>query len=373
MFLCVSSFKPLSTYGNDIIIKKGETVKWKNDNELKGSQKLIVRGNLIMKDKKLTLKDKSSIIVEPGGSFKAKEVYFEDNSEGKFHDKSKVEIGKFFSKSKETCLVNTQVFIAKEEFKIDKGTNIDGYGRIVVKGGRDKFMPENGSNIKVCVGSSTRNIDCDYNKRTTNLPIELTDFSVKIDNESVHLTWETAQEINNSHYIIEYSSDGVNFHILEQSIQGAGNSNTSQFYEIDHIKPNQEKLIYRLTQVDFDGKSTSWLREVYNEHNSNNTSEVLKVYPNPAQYELNILLSLLPDAETTFELININSGKHIIDQPHYNPTESKAVYNVKDLPAGTYILHVKDRNKVIYNGKVVVLNNRSRVNEEVTDDHENKD
>jgi hypothetical protein len=73
-----------------------------------------------------------------------------------------------------------------------------------------------------------------------------------MDNNTVKLKWITETEHNNDHFVIQYSTDALNWNDKAR-IKGAGNSTSPITYEC-----NDEDIItglcyYRLKQVDFDG------------------------------------------------------------------------------------------------------------------------
>lgn len=87
----------------------------------------------------------------------------------------------------------------------------------------------------------------------TVLPIELLYFNG--DKASCHqnvLTWATATEINNDHFDIERSLDGINF-IKIKEISGAINSLNIKTYNYIDSSPSNGINYYRLKQVDLDG------------------------------------------------------------------------------------------------------------------------
>ncbi|MBK9423627.1 MAG: hypothetical protein IPN54_05800 [Bacteroidetes bacterium] len=86
----------------------------------------------------------------------------------------------------------------------------------------------------------------------TPLPVELLYFNAFKYNEQVKVEWVTATEINNDYYIVERSSDGTDFEMVEV-VPGAGNSNFLINYFIFDKDPFSGKSYYRLKQVDFDG------------------------------------------------------------------------------------------------------------------------
>jgi len=96
-----------------------------------------------------------------------------------------------------------------------------------------------------------------YKGTATPLPVNLVNFSGRCNNGDVDLTWITASETNNHYFVVEKSTDAINFNAIAQ-IQGAGNSNTMLTYNYtDKNALSQAVNYYRLKQVDYDGKSTT--------------------------------------------------------------------------------------------------------------------
>jgi hypothetical protein len=108
------------------------------------------------------------------------------------------------------------------------------------------------------------------------LPIELVYFNATLVNQEVRLTWATASEVNNDHFIIERSQDGIHFEFL-QYLSGAGNSKIEQRYEVFDPYPINGRSYYRLGQVDYDGNSSDFF--IATVFNSSNDS--FEIYPNP--------------------------------------------------------------------------------------------
>jgi hypothetical protein len=75
------------------------------------------------------------------------------------------------------------------------------------------------------------------------------------ENRSNKLEWETASEINNDYFIIENSTNGIDWNELDR-VHGMGTSTEKNRYGFYHH--NQEVTqYYRLKQVDFDGTKTN--------------------------------------------------------------------------------------------------------------------
>jgi len=108
------------------------------------------------------------------------------------------------------------------------------------------------------------------------LPIELAYFQASLQYNRVQLKWETISEINNDYFLVERSSDGIHFELV-QKVVGAGNSKITLQYEIYDPLPLSGKSYYKLSQVDFDGKSATFKIVSVN----SDREAVLQVYPNP--------------------------------------------------------------------------------------------
>lgn len=86
------------------------------------------------------------------------------------------------------------------------------------------------------------------------LPLHLLSFSAVKQGEDVLLQWQTADEINTSHFEIERSNDAVVFKKIS-SINAAENSGTHNYNFTDNA-PAKGINYYRLKQVDKDGRYT---------------------------------------------------------------------------------------------------------------------
>lgn len=89
------------------------------------------------------------------------------------------------------------------------------------------------------------------------LPISLVKFEAEKLAEKVKLNWVTATEVNNNKFIVERSANGSDFEYLAE-IRGAGNSKELNSYAHVDANPLKGTSYYRLTQIDFDGKSESF-------------------------------------------------------------------------------------------------------------------
>lgn len=86
------------------------------------------------------------------------------------------------------------------------------------------------------------------------LPVELVDFKGKQITEGNNISWSTMSETNNNYFVVEKSSDAINFETLGIEI-GEGNSNKLVNYSLIDTHP-YDLTYYRLKQVDYNDNST---------------------------------------------------------------------------------------------------------------------
>ncbi len=85
------------------------------------------------------------------------------------------------------------------------------------------------------------------------LPVELVSFFGLLTNKHILLKWQTATEVNNYGFSVERRTKSEEW-IKIGFVQGHGNSNSPKNYSFTDINPPSGKNLYRLKQIDFDGK-----------------------------------------------------------------------------------------------------------------------
>jgi hypothetical protein len=142
------------------------------------------------------------------------------------------------------------------------------------------------------------------------------------------LTWQTASEVNNSHFDIERSTNGSTFHSIGQV---KGNNKPSRYQYVDE-NPLWEAggLYYRLKQVDFDGTETySKIVSV----SQKDTGKGLKVYPTLGSNGILSIESPLLELETVdIQVFNL-TGQQVLNAKTLPP--GVGGLDVSALPQGT--------------------------------------
>jgi hypothetical protein len=84
------------------------------------------------------------------------------------------------------------------------------------------------------------------------LPVELLSFTGEVAHEGVMLRWSTASELNNDHFTLERSFNGIEFTPFID-VPGSGTTRVKQSYLAMDDNPFGGLSYYRLSQTDFDG------------------------------------------------------------------------------------------------------------------------
>ncbi|OJY81724.1 MAG: hypothetical protein BGP14_02825 [Sphingobacteriales bacterium 44-15] len=172
------------------------------------------------------------------------------------------------------------------------------------------------------------------------LPVTFSDFTVKTDGCKAKLQWKTSFEQNNSHFLVEHSTDGIRFSTIGQ-VSATGNSTTIQTYNYTDNTPAAGANYYRVTQIDFDGKQRS--TPIVLVKIKCDASPVVKIYPNPASNTLYIQSS-----KTVMQVNVLNSGGQPVLK--YAPsTHGSGIFdmNIQQLPAGIYMLQIINKDGTI--------------------------
>jgi hypothetical protein len=87
------------------------------------------------------------------------------------------------------------------------------------------------------------------------LPVGLLNFDARGHQSQVDLEWATSMEVNNSHFTVEKSRDGVNFTAVQRVNTKApgGNSSNKITYTATDLAPYSGNSYYRLKQTDING------------------------------------------------------------------------------------------------------------------------
>jgi hypothetical protein len=172
------------------------------------------------------------------------------------------------------------------------------------------------------------------------LPVKMYSFTANLNNNKVDLKWVTASEINVSHFIVEKSTDGVNF--SEAGLMFAyGNATDKTNYSLsDNVNTNQAGVFYyRLRSIDIDGKSELSETRIIRIGKQTEKNISIVTYPNPVSNEIRITIPAnWQNKKVVYEIFNVN-GRTAKKIETANSSQTETL-NVSALSPGFYIVRV---------------------------------
>ncbi|HEX5653104.1 MAG TPA: M12 family metallo-peptidase, partial [Chitinophagaceae bacterium] len=172
------------------------------------------------------------------------------------------------------------------------------------------------------------------------LPVSLLGFEGYHSNGSNYLNWQTAEEIDHSHFEVERSLDGIQFQVVGR-VNGRNNSSTLQRYDFtDPLNgaAGHNRYYYRLRIVDLSG-AIEYSKVVMISTDPGQTNWVISVYPNPFRDQISAGIRLESPTVIRMQLIDL-AGRVVY---HENRSLPAGIHTLgfNKLPAlskGTYII-----------------------------------
>ncbi|MCP4437584.1 MAG: T9SS type A sorting domain-containing protein [Aureispira sp.] len=230
---------------------------------------------------------------------------------------------------------------------ITTGANVGGAARNI-RSGFDDFSSYQYYTVAVC----------DVNA----LPVELTYFQTSINEDcEIYADWQTASEMNVSHFELEYSLDGVNYEYigkLDALNQEIGGNYDYTFQQANLAASNYH--YFRLKTMDLDGSFSYSPTTVVNSSDcqTHQTNQDYTIYPNPNQTDrLNIKLPQGFD-ETQDGLFVITDvlGRTVWQEvQRLNMHQRIFDVNISQLVSGTYFIHFQQVNQRLLAPKKFVV------------------
>ncbi len=169
------------------------------------------------------------------------------------------------------------------------------------------------------------------------LPVTLSSYSASLlAYETASISWTTASEFNNGHFIVEKSIDGINYSPLANV--SANSQSNHHSYKVLDTKLVEGINYYRLTQVDIDGKKTVFGVKSITVGNKNTG---VSIYPNPLggnKFIIGFGKSVI--GKQDIELVTV-TGK-VLFNGSYLVQGNLVEINLASKPAsGVYLLKIK--------------------------------
>ena len=183
------------------------------------------------------------------------------------------------------------------------------------------------------------------------VPIDLLNFTGKDNITDIKLNWETANERDVNHFVVEKSMDTYkNFKAIGE-VKAVGQSATPQYYSFVDAQPSLLNY-YRLKIMNNDGRFEYSKTLAF--QSEKHSKSMVMLYPNPATNILNVVLNQSFYHKATISLADM-TGKILLTQAKNYDTmgNSPFVFNTQDLQNGVFTAIVTlDGHKSMF--KVVI-------------------
>jgi Secretion system C-terminal sorting domain len=186
------------------------------------------------------------------------------------------------------------------------------------------------------------------------LPVKYLSFNANAEENAVTLIWVTEQEINNNHFEVERSFDGINFTTIGLVSGGFENENRKnyQFKDKDAEVGSKSIIYYRLKQVGNDGKTT--VTNILAVKLQAKPGVVVQTSPNPFTENLNLSFATTENGFAQITITSINGQKMITKHTAVSRGYNNLQLNgFTRLAPGMYTVQLIINGAIISNQKII--------------------
>jgi hypothetical protein len=170
---------------------------------------------------------------------------------------------------------------------------------------------------------------------SSTLPVTFQSFYATRQDNNIQLTWVTSEEINNSYYAVERSTNGSNWKQIAV-VLGAGTTEAVSRYSYTDKNISDAVVYYRIRQVDINGSAHySAVRTVRNSQ----TAQVTNIYASAKQ---TITIDFNSDVKDNVTVQVINMNGQVIARQQYKSASYRLTMNVLSAGSGAYVVQVSD-------------------------------
>ena len=221
----------------------------------------------------------------------------------------------------------------------------------------------------VTAGTYTQYLIClsNFSSATTTVPLSFGGTAVvscsPLGAETMNLTgknesgfnvlkWTSSSEFNVDKYLIERSENGADY-VEIGNMEAVGLSMEALNYQFEDLQPLTGMAYYRVKLVRSNGTSAS-SNTFAIEQQFMNDVEVVKAFPNPADDNLNVVLS--SKKESTYQLtLSTLNGQKVFDSQQ--TVQKGLTYNsidIREFQNGFYFLTVSQEGKTLSTHKIII-------------------
>jgi hypothetical protein len=210
-----------------------------------------------------------------------------------------------------------------------------------------------GNNNSDVVGPYFLNDGCGTNgcQGAGTLPAILSFFQGKlVETNSVNLSWTTTHEYNSSSFEIERSENGISWFKIG-SVKSIGGERIVTNYSYSDRQPRPGKNLYRLKQIDQDGKHTYSEVVTIDVHAQKAMS--YSIFPNPAKDKVTIYAKSGFAQGMQAQLYHKNG---MLLETKYIQSANAQTMDISDLSNGLYFMRIVDANGATLHTQSVIKN-----------------
>jgi len=176
---------------------------------------------------------------------------------------------------------------------------------------------------------------------TITLPIELSTFSGRCEENRKTFEWETASEKNNHYFTLEGSANMDDFAELAR-VNGSNNSAVSKKYSVSIKNESANYSYFRLKQTDYNGES-SYSKIIFT--GCPGELQNLSLFPNPAQKQVGLLFEDLKESE--YQIVFSDALGCSKKELAFIPSQgtNQLFFDISDLGPGIYYVQMVGKEK----------------------------
>lgn len=184
------------------------------------------------------------------------------------------------------------------------------------------------------------------------VPVEWLWIKAERNNHDAAVSWKVSSQLNNQHYLVERSFDNKTFTAIHK-VDGDGTlyiPKEYSFVDSDVFGENSTVIYYRITQVDYSGKSSS--SKTVSVSSFKTVKEQPEMWPNPTKGKVYVKLPAEdPGILYTITISSMN-GVVVYKQKSYYQTLTEL--DVKDFQPGIYFTTIQIDDQVPVNKKLII-------------------
>lgn len=179
-----------------------------------------------------------------------------------------------------------------------------------------------------------------YSITGLSLPVHFVSFTAHKQLQTVLLSWTTAQEQNSRYFIVERTSAGAVYDSIGV-VSASGTISTAASYFFTDIAPLQGDNLYRLKQLDVDGRFIH--SKIVKVHIGEDAAG-FSVIQNPVQNILGLQVQLSAALKMKLQVRDISG--HLLVSEERMGSKGSSVYSISidHLARGTYLINVQTEN-----------------------------